>query len=417
MIHATLVQDFLKTLELALHPQVNAVQFDTPRTLNSTLHDSLCQLIRQEIEAALQPLVTSMINLSATINTLPSSLMVSEGIEQVSQQVDDVCSNTFDIKGVLSSIHESMVTTPTTNDLEAPAKSSIPQLSTPPCKRQEVHPSILQKNQFIPLSSDEEDSDADDGLECIVNVKMADGVNPIKKQKKVAIRTPNRSSPLESELVDDLSKLTEYELLDKLREREAARRESTRAPEHLTEEEKALSMDALFRKWKLERQRAMNEREQLRFTDFEALGELTEEQKLMNRSEIRRLINHRKNQVWAKAMRTRGIDVIECNVCHRLHTGQHQCLRTSWTTDNTRNSPITKSIIVTQSPQGVHLRSTAVIDEEKVYEEYKRLKTQVERLEANKRLATPNTPTTIPDTPMREAADSHCVTIDPKSCF
>jgi len=187
----------------------------------------------------------------------------------------------------------------------------------------------------------------------------------------------------------EFASLTEEELLKKLRERQAQRQVANRPPYYLTEEEKKLSMDGLHRQWKLERQRRNNEREVLARHDFEDLGELTEEQRELPRAVIRRIIRQRKNEVWANAMRAKGIPVSQCDVCLELTTGNHRCVATKWTTDQTRNAAISKGLVMTQGPGGIRLHAKAIIDQEKLNKEYEQLRILREELEAKARLAQP----------------------------
>jgi hypothetical protein len=183
--------------------------------------------------------------------------------------------------------------------------------------------------------------------------------------------------------------------LDKLREREAARKEAARPPAYLTDEEKQLTMDQLARKWKVERQRQQNLREELRAQDFAPLGSLTEEQKLLPRNDVRRIVMDRKSEVWAENMRARGFEVLRCATCQRLHLpGKHECFKTSWVTEATRNTPVQQTVIVSKTTQGVQVRRTPVIDEEQVLASFEKYRVMKEEIEARQR-ATPNQPLPI----------------------
>ena len=282
---------------------------------------------------------------------------------------------------------------------------------TTPIANMVIHPDIKTQNRFAVLSesANEDNLNLNEELERCVYVKLAtnQGNNhPAKKARQMVTQNDELKNSLPQELLNEMTNCSEAELLEKLRKREAERRLAERLPQFLTEEEKVLSMDQLFRKWKIERQRRQNEQEELRISDFEPLGELTEEQKLLPRNQVARLINLRKNEVWASAMRQKGVDVLKCDVCGRLHTGEHRCIQTPWRTEGLRNSPITKNIILTQSPQGVRLRAGAIIDEEQVMKEYERLRLLKEEVEARRRLVQPNVPglSTMDETPMTTTA-------------
>jgi hypothetical protein len=181
----------------------------------------------------------------------------------------------------------------------------------------------------------------------------------------------------------------------------------------LTEAEKMMTMDALHRAWKVERQRQNNEREALSRHDFEELGELTTEQKELPRAAVRKIIRQRKNEVWANAMKARGVPVFQCDVCYELTTGNHRCLATKWTTDNSKNSAISKGIVMTQGPGGIRLQTKAIIDQEKLNKEYEQLKTLREELEAKAKLVQPLRLLT-PDTHMTGEVTPPLPGIDPQ---
>jgi hypothetical protein len=221
----------------------------------------------------------------------------------------------------------------------------------------------------------------------------------IQKKTRKPLPTPLRpqattKTPLAPMLQEEFGKLTEEELLQRLKERQVQRQEARRPPFYLTDEEKALSMDALHRLWKVERQRLNNEREALSRHDFESLGDLTEAQKQLPRSAVRQIIRQRKSEVWAQAMRARGIPVHQCDVCYELTTGNHRCIATKWTTDQTKNAAVSKGLVLTQSPGGVRLHASPIIDPEKLQKEYERLSKLREELEAKAKLAQPLVPLT-----------------------
>ena len=139
--------------------------------------------------------------------------------------------------------------------------------------------------------------------------------------------------------------------------------------------------------------------------DFEPLGNLTEDQKLLPRVDVKRIIYNQWNVVWAKSMRDQGIQIHECSVCHRLHKEgeQHQCFATRWTTANPNRNAPPRNVIVTQSPQGLQLRTAVIMDENKLQQEYERIKALKEGAELRKRLSAPLLPTT-PDADIQMTA-------------
>eukprot|EP00914_Ancora_sagittata_P021317 GHVO01041989.1.p1 GENE.GHVO01041989.1~~GHVO01041989.1.p1 ORF type:complete len:211 (-),score=47.53 GHVO01041989.1:5-637(-) len=91
-----------------------------------------------------------------------------------------------------------------------------------------------------------------------------------------------------------------------------------------------MSLSDLSRLWKLEGQARRQEREQLRSTDFENLGEWTPEQKELTKGDIRKLIRERKYQVWVDRMRAKGVPLTQCSTCQELAGRNHTCMAMKW---------------------------------------------------------------------------------------
>jgi hypothetical protein len=362
------------------------------------------------IKEALAPIIASIEKLnqrvdeiSATLNIMPSAMLVTECCNNVFERCEDIADDLCCVKSVIKAwpLPPTPITaTPpsTTTTIITPVPILPPQVS-------EVHPAALVTTVSNAV---EEISDVDEvalNLEEQVFVKTA-STAPLRPNK---VRRPKVThfadqGPMEPEFYSEIKGLTEAEVLDKLREREAKRRADSRPPAYLTPEEKKMSMDQLFRKWKVERQRIRQEHEALQAADFAPLGELTEDQKLLPRSQVARIVNNRKNQVWAQSMQERGIKVLKCNVCSRLYTEdrQHRCMVTHWNTDGRPNAAISRNLVLSQSPQGIRLRSTAVVDEAKVAREHQRLQAMKEDMDAKQRIvdANPHYQSVAADTPM-----------------
>lgn len=72
-----------------------------------------------------------------------------------------------------------------------------------------------------------------------------------------------------------------------------------------------------------------------------------------------------------------------------LSNAHHQCLATQLTTGTSKSPTISKNIVIAQSPQGTRVRSTEIIDEVKVFEEYNKMKQLKDEIENRRQLAQP----------------------------
>lgn len=204
--------------------------------------------------------------------------------------------------------------------------------------------------------------------------------NQLRKTVKPATLTPPTTStpkPTDMRTADELG---EAELRDLLRVKAEARRDATQASQYLTDEEKLMSLGELHRKWKVEDQRRREERENLSRFDFEELGQLTEEQKLLPKAEVRRILRDRKNDTWVASMKAQGVPLHQCEVCQQLTTSNHRCMATRWMTEGQRG--LRKGLVITQTGTGpIKLQEKQLIDQEqlnKEYEEIVKLKQQLD---------------------------------------
>jgi hypothetical protein len=351
--------------------------------------------LTQQIITQLQPLVVetirqslaSMPALSSLVTSVPSANFVANLVEGLQVEIESLQDSLDHVHSMIANL-----------DKEAADNASLPGIPKPidkPLASQAQSltgvPPESKDNKYVRwadiVSSDEEAS--------TVNSMVAMTSKAPQKVKRLPHTTPPQlvsRKALPDELPEDFAKLTESELLEKLKERQAQRQAAKRPPYYLTDDEKQLSMDALHRLWKVERQRQNNEKEALSRHDFEELGQLTADQKELPRAAIRRLIRQRKNEVWANAMKARGIPVFQCDVCYELTTGNHRCMATKWTTDNSKNSAISKGIVMTQGPGGIRLQTKAIIDQEKLNREFEYLQSLRNELEAKAKLAQPLEP-------------------------
>lgn len=396
-VHSATLNDLTALITATLQPYKNQ-QLATSTT--PTISD--ISIITQQVLSELQPLIATTIRqslseipaLSSLVASVPSANFVANLVEGVQVDIENLYDSINDVRHLLI--------TPASNaaihSLPLQPKNSTQIVHDPIEHDPEINNSQVNESKHVRwadiCNSDKEDP--------TVSTMVAMTPKAGTKVRKFTPMTPHRPIPgksLPPELPEEFSKLTEGELLEKLKERQAQRQVERRAPYYLTEEEKNMSMDALHRAWKIERQRQNNEREELSRHDFAELGDLTAEQKELPRAAIRRIIRQRKNEVWATAMKARGIPVFQCDVCYELTTGNHRCIATKWTTDNSKNSAISKGIVMTQGPSGIRLQTKAIIDQEKLNKEYEQLRILREDLEAKAKLVQPLKPA-ISDTAM-----------------
>eukprot|EP00914_Ancora_sagittata_P021319 GHVO01041992.1.p2 GENE.GHVO01041992.1~~GHVO01041992.1.p2 ORF type:complete len:182 (-),score=30.42 GHVO01041992.1:336-881(-) len=151
-----------------------------------------------------------------------------------------------------------------------------------------------------------------------------------------------------------------------------------------------MSLSDLSRLWKLEGQARRQEREQLRSTDFENLGEWTPEQKELTKGDIRKLIRERKYQVWVDRMRAKGVPLTQCSTCQELAGRNHTCMAMKWKLQRAGGIK-EKALFMTQDGKGdIKLGPKTRINQEKLDKEYEqvlRVKREVDERAERVRLA------------------------------
>lgn len=222
-------------------------------------------------------------------------------------------------------------------------------------------------------------------------------------QSSTSLTTPTTPPVVDDDLTAALKDKTVSEALTLLREKEKQYKDARKDPTHLTEEEKQMTLDQLYRKWKVERLRRRQELADLRISDFAPLGELTEEQKSWPRANIQRLIRLKKQEQWVEAMKSKGIEVYSCDVCYKLYTDNHQCLATQWQLNRGTTTSTPRGVIVTQSASGVRLRATEIIDPDKLTKELEAMRRRQEELLALTKLVQPSRTLELKDEDMSEA--------------
>ena len=186
------------------------------------------------------------------------------------------------------------------------------------------------------------------------------------------------------------------ELEEAVKERKAKAKEISRELLFLSEEEKGMSLAELHRKWKVEAQRQREERASLSRFDFEDLGTITEEEKLLPKSQIKKIIRDRKTEKWAQDMKAKGIPLHQCEVCQQLAGPNHHCLATKWMTEGPHG--LRKKLVLTQSKAGgVRLAEKRVVDQDKLNREYEAICKLKQDLELqNQRIKAAITPAESP---------------------
>jgi len=197
-----------------------------------------------------------------------------------------------------------------------------------------------------------------------------------KQQKAKPTVKPSTPPPSAEALATEL---TTEQLRQMLSQREAAKKAELVAAQYLTDEEKRLDLAGLHRKWKAELQQQRQERPQMGRFDYEDLGVLTEEQKLLTKNEIRQLIRNRKYEHWIEAMKAKGIPLHQCEVCHELCTEKHRCLGTKWRSEGPRGAA--KNIIITQTASGLQIRDKAIVDSDRLNKEYAEIAEEKRKLD------------------------------------
>ncbi len=396
VVNVSVLSDLKSIIESSLR-SYSPLPSTNPNPLDAT---SLAAIFRPLVEEAFRPVIEQITNLINTLNRVPSANPVTVTPSQVLQCIAErTADETTAIALPASGNHA--VATP---ELRPTNQSQLAPLTSGPM-RMEVHPSFRGTSPApqvtTPMDLNHSATHNLRALEEVSFTKIAVIPSMVANKKSKTKRpkpTPAASSPKASELLQQLSPQDEAHVLDELRKREANRRQQEQEPTTLTEEEKTMTLGQLYRKWKLETQQRRQQKETLRFHDFEDLGQLTEEHKTMTRQDLKRLINKEKNRLWADAQRAKGFPVLECETCHHLHSGDHQCMLTKWKTDTPRGSVVNRQLVVRKTGQTLQLKATPIVDEAKVAEELSRLQAIQKDIETRRSIVTSVIPTE--DTPM-----------------
>ncbi len=334
--------------------------------------------------------------------TLPTANFTAELTETVLAEVEDVKSC---IKALTTSVHNIQAAAAQPPQ-PRPAPSPIT-IQTPPPQKSEKHP--------VSFVDDASESSTEEEEETWVQVVRGSRNSPYKAAtgpRSIALPRKSPSSATPVNLADPIDhKMSEEALLAALKQREATRksqqRESTQEPEFLTTEEQQMSLDELHRKFKLENQRRFNEAADLRRMDFEPLGQLTEQQAMLPRYAIKRLIRQKKHEAWVKDMQARGIPLFRCDVCHELTNESHKCIATRWLTSGSRNSAIAKGVVISTGSSGVRVHTAPIVNPTKLQKEYDNIVGWKEKIEELENQTAPRKQATQTDstTPPSEAQD------------
>lgn len=203
-------------------------------------------------------------------------------------------------------------------------------------------------------SSSSESSGAEsDGFVQVIRVQ---GKDKSKKKGSKPIQATKLPSSIKQsmegvETIDDLQAKLKAAKEELKREREANNL--------LTAEEKVLTREQLEQKW-------AGDRRTSRYGAREDRP-LTEEEKKMNRFDLRRHLADEAQREWVKDQERRGVKLIPCETCGRLlkeNNPQHICFRAPWTAPlQTRHGvPQRQEVIINASPSGVRIGRQTAID-------------------------------------------------------
>lgn len=108
-----------------------------------------------------------------------------------------------------------------------------------------------------------------------------------------------------------------------------------------------------------------------------------------------RLIRGKKDDRWAQWMKNQGKETTTCPTCRKVHeVGKHECFSTQLAQRWRATPPgVKQSVVVTHTPSSVKLKQMALIDEEKLMEEFERIQGLVAEVEKRRAAAAPNVAT------------------------
>lgn len=223
--------------------------------------------------------------------------------------------------------------------------------------------SPFDDNDYDSESSDEEDEP---------QVNVARGFRLSKKSKKVSFDKDKKKEVAPDVLSKPASSLTEEQAREILIAKEIERKAEELQAMQLTDAEKEMDLGELHCKWKLAAQQKRNDKMKLTQFDSEKLGKLTDEQKLMTKPEIRRIIRELKYKNWVEQMQRRNIPMKYCDVCRQLGTDRHVCLPTRFTTRT--NSGAKKNLVIRQNEAGaLKMSQVELLDQEKLNKEFEQI--------------------------------------------
>lgn len=177
-------------------------------------------------------------------------------------------------------------------------------------------------------------------------------------------------------------RLSEPELYNVLQER---KRRSTPPPmqQNLSEEEKQIakqSLAELGRLWRYQYSQRTNTPFSEKPFDAWDLGRLTNDECLLNRSEIRQLLHARRANYRVVEAAKRGSTRRNCETCHQWVSGNHRCYPTAWEKPGRGIGQIERTVVQQAGRGPITLRQVQVQDSAT-------LQAEVRKLEALKKMA------------------------------
>ena len=360
-------------------------------------NDSIPALIRALLTPAPQQQPTPI-----AIDNLVTKEILESAIENLRLQLTSLLQQ--EITTLASSI---AISTPSINDVKDiivnTLSASTSSLTKPTVTFASPVSSCISSDSDSDSSSEaspDPDSDAP-----VVNATTTSDWKVVKKSKSKKGKkkvSPAPSSQKPSTTVTDLRSIDELSSKDLY---QAYRDKKAKEPLPsgqwtLTDEEKMMDLSELARKWKIEDQKKRLEKVELKDSDFEPLGQLTEQEKLLNRGAIRRIIRDRKDEQWVKRMKAMNVEVTICPGCNRPATSRHICFATKL--GNTSTKGISRGLVVSQDGKSIQIKQKTILDQDKLDEEFQEimaLKKEVDERTTRIRQALQATP----DTPMEEA--------------
>ncbi len=264
---------------------------------------------------------------------------LQQGLERLSNKVARLSSDVATVNAVLEEAK---------SDVEEPVSKSAPT----------TRPSHDSSSSDSSSGSDSGSSDSSDE-EGFVQVLRSAPKNKSKKSKQDIKRKDVKLPSAVKEGMEDVH--TVSQLKDKLKAAQDQLKEERKAKLVLSEEERSMTRAQLEQKW-------ANDRRNTRYGEREDRP-LTEQERGMNRNELRAHLAEESHQDWVRQQQARGIELFPCEVCGRMrkqHDPRHACIRAPWSSSfqNKQGIPQRQEMVISATPGGVRLNRQTVVDQD-----------------------------------------------------